>query len=66
VDGVPVSALLESIAVRYPRAQPYLRGQASPAVLRVIVNGAVVPVDRDPVVRPQDAVLLMHAVAGGR
>ena len=64
-DGVPLSDLLHSAAVRYPRARPYLSGDGGTAVLRVIVNGAVVPADGDPWVRPEDDVLLMHAVAGG-
>ena len=65
-DGLALSELLRSAAVRYPRARPYLRTAAGSAVLRVVVNGAVVPADGDPVVRPDDDVLLMHAVAGGR
>jgi sulfur carrier protein ThiS len=63
--GVPLSDLLESVAVAHPRARRYLLEDHGPAVLRVIHNGSVVPPAEDPLIRPEDELLLMHAVAGG-
>jgi molybdopterin converting factor small subunit len=65
--GIPLSELLESLAGAHPRARAYLApaGGGGSAVLRVIHNGSVVPPAEDPVIRPDDDVLLMHAVAGG-
>jgi molybdopterin converting factor small subunit len=61
--GIPLSELLESVARAHPRARRYLTGGS---VLRVIHNGSVVPPAEDRTIRPDDDVLLMHAVAGGR
>lgn len=64
--GVPLSRVLEAVAETNPRATPYLRREGSgQAVLRVVHNGTVVPTDDDPLVQPEDSLLLMHAVAGG-
>jgi molybdopterin converting factor small subunit len=63
--GVPLSQLLECVARAYPRARRYLRDSPDGAVLRVFHNGSVAAVGDDPLVRPEDSVLLMHAVAGG-
>jgi len=64
-DGVPLSALLDQVAREHPRARRYLRGDAGPAVVRVIHNGRAVAAGEDPLIRPSDSVLLMHALAGG-
>jgi sulfur carrier protein ThiS len=64
--GIPLSELLGSVAGAHPRARRYLVGDQGPAVLRVIHNGSVVPPAEDPVIRPDDDILLMHAIAGGR
>ena len=66
--GIPLSAVLESLADAHPRARAYLTGSGAPsgqAVLRPVLNGTVVPRDADPLVRPQDSLMLIHAVAGG-
>lgn len=64
-DGVPLSRLLDSVAHANPRAGKYLQGRSGEAVLRIVHNGSVVPIRADPLVRPEDSLLLLHAVAGG-
>lgn len=65
-DGLLLSRVLGSVAETNPRATPYLRGEGpGQAVLRVVHNGTVVPTGDDPLVQPEDSLLLMHAVAGG-
>jgi hypothetical protein len=63
--GVPLSDLLGSVARKHPRARRYLQQDGGSAVLRAVHNGTVVAAGEDPLVRPQDSLLLMHAVAGG-
>lgn len=64
--GVPLSELLEHVALAHPRARRYIDGgSGSGAVLRAVHNGAVVASSDDPLVLPEDSLLLMHAVAGG-
>lgn len=64
-DGLPLSAVLESLADAHPRARAYLGAGSGQAVLRPVHNGTVVPRGADPLVRPEDTLLLIHAVAGG-
>lgn len=64
-DGVSLSAVLVSLAAAYPRARAYLDAASGRAVLRPVHNGTVVPPGADPLVRPEDSLLLIHAVAGG-
>lgn len=64
--GVPLSRLLETLARAHPRARRYLDGSSGGgAVLRAVHNGTVVATAEDPLIRPEDSLLLMHAVAGG-
>jgi hypothetical protein len=64
-SGVPLSRLLESLARANPRASKYLQPGPAGAVLRAVHNGNVVPPSDDPLVLPDDSLLLLHAVAGG-
>jgi hypothetical protein len=64
--GVPLSRLLELVVEARPRAAAYLRGGPGQAVLRPVHNDTVVPPGADPLIRPEDSLLLIHAVAGGR
>jgi hypothetical protein len=63
--GLPLSELLNLIVDEYPRAHPYLRGQTGPAALRVVHNGIAVRIGGDPVILPEDDLLLIHAISGG-
>jgi hypothetical protein len=54
------------LASAHPWARRYLTADPGAAVLRVVHNGAAVPVGGEPAVLPEDKLLLMHAVAGGR
>lgn len=64
-SGVPLSQLLDAIAAANPRARTYLGSGPGPAALRPVHNGTLVPPGEDPLVRADDRLLLIHAVAGG-
>ena len=64
-SGVPLSQLLDAIAAANPRARGYLGPTLSEAVLRPVHNGTLLPPGEDPLVQPDDRLLLIHAVAGG-
>jgi molybdopterin converting factor small subunit len=65
VGGAPLSELLDAIAEANPRARTYLEPGPGQAVLRPVHNGVIVPTGEDPLVRADDELLLIHAVAGG-
>lgn len=65
VGGVPLSELLDAIAEANPRARTYLEPGSGQAVLRPVHNGVIVHPGEDPLVQPDDELLLIHAVAGG-
>lgn len=64
-SGVPLSRLLDAIAAAHPRARTYLGSGSGNAVMRPVHNGTLVAPGEDPLVRPYDQLLLIHAVAGG-
>ena len=63
--GAPLSDVLASLARAQPRVARYLQDGGAGARLRVVHNGGVVLAGEDPVVRPDDSLWLLHAVAGG-
>jgi hypothetical protein len=63
--GLPLSELLNLIVDEHPRARAYLRGQTGAAALRAVHNGIAVRSGGDPLILPEDDLLLIHAISGG-
>jgi hypothetical protein len=63
--GLALSELLNLIVAAHPRAARYLQGETGAAALRVVHNGTAVRIGEDPLIRPEDSLLLIHAISGG-